>query len=144
MAAVRGGMGDNSSAVPGEGKILGINKPKACGGQHGKDGKDLLEGGFWIIGGRLAGHDIIYDVLSSNGAGIFGLSQFAVWANKFLGFFAVFASRKKGRARISIPWGQPETVHKVVLRAKGRKVVGAGAADEDSERNGSGKDFLHP
>ena len=144
MAAVRGGMGDNSSAVPGEGKILGINKPKACGGQHSKDGKDPLECGLGIIGGRLPSHDVIYDVLSGNGAGIFGLSQFPVRANKFLWLFAVFAGRKKGRGGISIPWSQPETVHKVVVRAEGREVIGAGAADEDSEGNGRGKDFLHP
>ena len=40
MPAVRGGMGNHSGAVAGEGKVLRINQPKAVRRQYGKDGKD--------------------------------------------------------------------------------------------------------
>ena len=66
MPAVRGGMGKYSGAVPGEGKVFRLDQPKANRGQQGKNGKDQLECSFRIAGGRLTGHDILYDVLSGN------------------------------------------------------------------------------
>ena len=53
MPAIRGGMGNHSSAVPGQGKVFRIDQPKAYRGQYGKNGKDHLECGFGIAGGRL-------------------------------------------------------------------------------------------
>ena len=43
MPAERGRMGNHSGAVPGEGKVLRANQPKAGRRQYGKDGKDYLE-----------------------------------------------------------------------------------------------------
>ena len=43
MPAERGRMGNRSGAVPGEGKVLRANQPKAGRRQYGKDGKDYLE-----------------------------------------------------------------------------------------------------
>ena len=97
MPAERGRMGNYSGAVPGEGKVLRVNQPKAGRRQYGKDGKDYLECGFWIASGRLTVQDIIYDVPGGNRAGALRLRQFSIGANQFFGFFAVSACRKKGR-----------------------------------------------
>ncbi len=62
MSAVRGGMGNYSGAVTGEGKVLRINQPKADRRQYSKNGKDFLECGLWIVSGRLSVQDIICDI----------------------------------------------------------------------------------
>ena len=144
MPAVRGGMGKHSSAVPGQGKVFQIDQPKAYRGQYGKNGKDHLECGFGIAGGRLTSHDIIYDVLSGNRAGGIRLRQFSIGANKFFWFFAVSACRKKRRSGIPSSRAHPEAVYKVVIRAEGRQAIWTGAAGKDSQGNGFGKDIPHP
>ncbi len=66
MSPVRGGMRNHGSAIAGDGAVLGIDQPKAQGREHGKDGKDLLECGFRIIGGRFSVHDTVGDIPGSN------------------------------------------------------------------------------
>ena len=66
MPAIRGGMGKHSSAVPGQGKVFRIDQPKAYRGQYGKNGKDFLECGMWIVSGRLSVQDIICDIPAGN------------------------------------------------------------------------------
>lgn len=78
MPAVRGGMGNHSGAVTGEGKVLRINQPKADRRQYGKDGKDFLECGFRIVRGKLTVQNIVYDVPGGYCAGVFRLRQFSI------------------------------------------------------------------
>lgn len=98
-------MGNHSGAVPGEGKVLCANEPKADRRQYGKDGKDFLECGFRIVRGRLPVQDIIYDVPGGNCAGVFRLSQFSIGPDQFFWFFAVSACRKKLRAGMPVSGG---------------------------------------
>ena len=144
MAAVRGGMGNHSGAIAGEGKVLRVNQPKADRRKYGKDGKDFLECGMWIVSGRLSVQDIICDIPAGNRAGVLRFLQFSIGANQFFWFFAVSACRKKRRAGIAVPWVCPESVHKVIIRAEGRQFFQRGAANKDSQGNGIGKDFPHP
>ncbi len=81
MPAVRGGMGNHSGAVAGEGKVLRVNQPKVDRRKYGKDGKDFLECGLWIVSGRLSVQDIIYDIFGSDCAGVFRLCQFSIGSN---------------------------------------------------------------
>lgn len=86
MPAVRGGMGNHSGAVTGEGKVLRINQPKADRRQYSKNGKDFLECGLWIVSGRLSVQDIICDIPAGNRAGVLRFLQFSIGANQFFGF----------------------------------------------------------
>ena len=81
MPAVRGGMGNHSGAIAGEGKVLRVNQPKADRRKYGKDGKDFLESGFRIVSGRLSVQDIIYDIFGSDCAGVLRLCQFSIGSN---------------------------------------------------------------
>ena len=86
MPTVRGGMGNHSGAVPGEGKVLRVNQPKADRRQYGKYGKDFLECGFWIVSGRLSVQDIIYDALAVTVQGPCGSASFPSAPISFFGF----------------------------------------------------------
>lgn len=86
MPAVRGGMGNHSGAVTGEGKVLRINQPKADRRQYSKNGKDFLECGLWIVSGRLSVQDIICDIPAGNRAGVLRFLQFSIGANQFFWF----------------------------------------------------------
>ena len=144
MPTVRGGMGNHSGAVPGEGKVLRVNQPKADRRQYGKYGKDFLECGFWIVSGRLSVQDIICDIPAGNRAGVLRFLQFSIGANQFFWFFAVSACRKKRRAGIQVPRAHPEAVHEIIIRAEGRQFIQRGAANKNSQGNGVGKDFTYP
>ncbi len=90
MPAVRGGMGNHSGAVTGEGKVLRINQPKADRRQYSKNGKDFLECGMWIVSGRLSVQDIICDIPAGNRAGVLRFLQFSIGANQFFLVFCRF------------------------------------------------------
>lgn len=108
MPAVRGGMGNHSGAVSGDGKALYVNQPETDRRQHGKNGKDFLECGFRIVSGRLTVQDIIYNVPGGHRAGVFRFRQSSIGANQFFWFFAISACREKHRAGIPVLRVQPE------------------------------------
>ena len=90
MPAVRGGMGNNSSAIAGEGKVFGINQPKSDGRENSKDGKDFLQRGFWIVSARFSIYDIINDISGGNCGWILRFNQFSIRTNSFFGFLPFF------------------------------------------------------
>ena len=135
MPAVRGGMGNHSGAVAGEGKVPGMNQPRADRWQYSKYGKDFLECGFRIVSGRLSVQDIICDIPAGNRAGVLRFLQFSIGANQFFWFFAVSASRKKRRAGVPVPRRCPEAVHEIIIETKRRKFFQRGTANKDSQGN---------
>lgn len=144
MLAVRGGMRDQCSAIAGEGKVLRINEAEADGREDVEEEKDPLESCFGIIRGRHAVHDTGNDVFCGDRGGVIGLNQFAVRADHLFGFLPVFASREEGGTGISIPWPEPEAVHKVIVGAKWRKFFQGRAPNEKGKGNRVWKNLCNP
>lgn len=137
-------MGDKGGAIAGEGKGGGIDKPGLYGGEDGDEGKDRLERGIRVIGSGAAIQDVPDDVISSNGGRILGLNELAIRADDLIGLFAIYTGREEEGTGIAIPWTQPETVHKVIVRAKGRQVIRGSAANEEGQGNRVRKDLSDP
>lgn len=77
-------MRSNSRGVTGQSKVSGIKQPEAGGREHGKQGKDRLQGGLGGWQKQGATHEVGYDVLTGNSAAIF---QLAARAERFSGFW---------------------------------------------------------
>ena len=144
MSPVRGGMGNHGSAITGDGEVVGIDQSKAQGREDGKDGKDLLKSRFRIFGGGFSIQDTVDDIPGSNGGRIFRFCQFAIRPDFLFWFLAIFAGGEQRGSGITIPWRQPEAVHKIIIGTEGRQFFGGRAADKDGKRNGFWKNFPHP
>ena len=141
MPAIRGGMQNNSRAVTGQSKVFRIDQTEAGRREHGKQGKDHLQGGFGIVRSRESGHDVRYDIPAGNSIVIF---QLAVTAECFVWLFTVPAFWEEGVSGITIAQSQPEAVHEIIIGAKWRKFFCAGTANKDGKGNGTRKDVLYP
>lgn len=144
MPSERGGMGDQSSAIAGECKGSRINKPHPNGREDSEEEKDPLESRLWVWGSRTSIHDITDDVIGGNRGGVLGFYQLAVRTNDFFRLLSIFGGRKERGTGVEIPGPQPETVHKVIVRAKWRKFIQGRAADEECQGNRVRKDFGNP
>lgn len=141
MPAIRGGMRNNRCAVTGQSKVFYIDQTEAGGREHGKQGKEHLQGCFGIVRSRESGHDVRYDIPAGNSTAIF---QLAVTAERFVRLFTVPAFWEEGVSGITISRGQPEAVHEIIIGAKRRKFFRAGTANKDGKGNGIRKDVPYP
>ncbi len=144
MPAGRGSMGDQCSAIAGEGKGSGVNEVELEGREDGEEEKDPLEGSLRVFRSRAAIHNVADDVFGGNVGGVFRFCQLAVSANGLFRLFPIFVGREEERTGIVVPCAQPETVHKVIVRAKRGKVVQGRAADEECQGNRAWEDFSNP
>lgn len=143
MPAVRGGMGNHSGAVTGEGKVCASISPRRTDGSTAR-----MEKIFWsaACGLSAAGFPsrISFAIsLQVTVQGSCGSSSFPSAPISFL-FCSVSACRKKRRAGIQVPRAHPEAVHEIIIRAEGRQFIQRGAANKNSQGNGVGKDFTYP
>ncbi len=141
---IRRRMGDHGRTITGNGKASRTEQAKAQGREYGKDRKDFLQGRFGVWGGGLPFHDRVNNILSSDGRGVFGFDEFAIGTDHLFWFLPVFADGEQGGAGINIPRCEPEAVHKIIVRAERRQVIGGRAAGEDGKGNGIGEDIIDP
>ena len=144
MPAVRGGMGNHSGAVTGEGKVCVSISPRWIDGSTAR-----MEKIFWRAASGLSAAGFPSRISFTISLAVIvqessGSASFPSAPISFFGFLPFFACRKKRRAGIAVPWACPESVHKVIIRAEGRQFFQGGAANKDSQGNGIGKDFPHP
>lgn len=144
MPAVRGGMRDQCSAVPGEGKGSRINEAKAYGREDGEDEKEPLKSFLGIIRGGSAVHNIGDDVISGDWGGVLGFNQLAVRSDHLFRLLTIFASGEEGGTGIPIPRPHPEAVHKVIVGAERRKFFQGRASNEDGKGNRVRKNLGNP
>ena len=114
------------------------------GGGDCKDGKDHLQGRLGIVGGGYAMGDIIHNVPGGDSAGVLRFHKLAIGADFLFRFLPVFSGREQGGTGLGIPGSQPETVHKVIIRAKRRQVLGGGTSNKDGQGNGVRKYIPNP
>ena len=134
-------MGNDSSAITGEGKAVRSNQTEFHRRKNCKKEKYLLQCSLWIIRGWKAAHDIFYDIFRGNGA-VF-LREFTVCTNYFVRFFTVFIGRKEAAAGVNTVGSQPEAVHEVIIRLKRRKFLCRRTADKNNKGNRVWKNIIY-
>lgn len=144
VPAEGGGMGNYSGAITGYGKVSRINQAELHGREDCKEGKDLLQGCFRIVRGRFAIVNIVHNVPGGDSAWVFRFHKFAISTDFLFRFLPVFSGREQRGSGIGIPGGQPETVHKVIVRAKRWQFFGGSTANEDGQGNGFGEYIPDP
>lgn len=140
---IRGGMGRDGCAIAGYSKVFGVNQPRLYGREDSKEEKEFLEGSLRVITGGRAIHNPFYNICSGEGI-IIVLYKLAVGSDNLVRLFGVPASRKEAGTGIDIPGSQPETVHEIVVRAKGRQLVGGSTAGQNCKGDRRGKGFPDP
>ena len=122
MPAVWGSMGNNRRAVTGDRKIMEVDQPEPDGGKDCQEGKDFLESCFRIFRSRRAIADQVNSMAGRKSVGVF-FCKLSIAANRFCRLFAILPGGEEGRPGVLFPGTKPETVHKVIIRAKRREIL---------------------
>lgn len=143
MLPGRRGMGNNRGAITGHGKGIRIDQSEVARRKDSQKEKDFLEGSLRIFSSRGNVPDEINGKVGRKSGGIF-FCKFPVNIDSICRLVIVFTVRKQKSPRVAFPEVEPETVHKIIVRAKWREIISIRKNVEAGKENGIGEYIPDP